>query len=240
MGASDGTSVGGQWAYARTRRCRWARHVAGLAARRRPDRQQGGLRRGRVRRLRRAGRPAGRRQPQPMDCDQRLSGPGRRLRRPGGAHRGGSGQPGRVASGAAGDGRTRGFAVRVLHAGVHLRDGRGVLPHRSDPDRPRGAGRRGRARGGRGCGRPAEQQRARRSHRPRSCPRSRARSQRLRPARAEWKPVPVHRLSADPRRRVRPGHARRWTTRSGPGARNPPRRPWPPRSTAPRVATSAR
>ena len=34
--------------------------------------------------------------------------------------------------------------------------------------------------------------------------------------------MPVHRLSADPRRRVRPGHPGRWTTRSGPAASDPP------------------
>ena len=107
-----------------------------------------GLRGGRVWCLRRAGRPAGRRRPQPMDRDQCLSGPGRRLRRPGGAHRRGS----RAAPAALHPVQQemavpRRFAVRVLHAGLHLRDGRGVLPTRSTPDRPGGAGRRGRARG---------------------------------------------------------------------------------------------
>ena len=75
-------------------------------------------------------------------------------------------------------------------------------------------------------GRPPQGQRTRRSHRARSCPRSRARSQRLRPARPERQPVPVHRLSADPRRRVRP-----WTRSRGPtdplrpAARTRPRPP---------------
>ena len=52
--------------------------------------------------------------------------------------------------------------------------------------------------------------------------RPRARPQRLRPARAERQPVPVHRLPAHPRRRLRAGRARR---RRPPGG--PPRRAAP-------------
>ena len=64
-------------------------HRPELAARHRPHRRQGGLRRGRVRRLLRARRPAGlpgRRDPHAVDGDQRLPHPGRHPRRPGGRH----------------------------------------------------------------------------------------------------------------------------------------------------------
>ena len=70
---------------------------SGLPARPRPDRRQGRLRGGGVRRLRGPGRPAGRRGPrEPLDADQRLPGPGRRPRRPGGRHLGGAGHPGHL------------------------------------------------------------------------------------------------------------------------------------------------
>ena len=49
-------------------------------------------------------------------------------RRPGGRHRRGAGRARRPAPGAAGDGRPRRLAVRLLHARVHLQHGRGVLP----------------------------------------------------------------------------------------------------------------
>ena len=69
----------------------------------RPDRRQGGVRRGGVRRLRRPARPPapGRRR---VDRGQRLPAPGRRPRRAGGRHRRGPRLAGRPAPGAAGDG----------------------------------------------------------------------------------------------------------------------------------------
>ena len=91
---------------------------------------------------------------EPLDRDQRLPGSRRRLRGPGGAHRRGPGYPGGPAPGAAGDGRPRRIAVRLLHPGLRLRHGRGVLPTGPYAERPDRAGRRRRARGGRGTGRP--------------------------------------------------------------------------------------
>ena len=61
-----------------------------LPARLRADRRQGGLRRGRVRRLLGAGRPARRRRRSRVDRDQLLPGAGRGARRPGGRHRRGA------------------------------------------------------------------------------------------------------------------------------------------------------
>ena len=59
----------------------------GLAARARADRLQGGLRRGRVRRLLGARRPSRHRRADRVDRDQRLPGPDRRARRAGDRHR---------------------------------------------------------------------------------------------------------------------------------------------------------
>ena len=91
-------------------------------------RQQGGLRGGRVRRLRGDGGPPGRRGLDPVDRDQRLPGAGRRAGQPGGHHRGGARPAGRAAPGAARDGRPRRVAMWLLHTGFHLLDGLGVLP----------------------------------------------------------------------------------------------------------------
>ena len=138
-----------------------------------------------MRRLLGAGRPArercGRRSAgrfgrHPLDRVERLPGAGARARRPGGRHRRGPRQAGRPAPGAARDGRARRLPVRLLHAGLHLQHGRRVLP------------------AGPSSARPVDQ-------RPRRRPR--ARPQRFRPARTEREPVPLHRVPADPRRRVR-------------------------------------
>ena len=107
--------------------------------------------------------------------DQRLPHPGRGARRPGGRHRRGPGHAGRAAPGAARDGGARRLAVRLLHARVRVQHGRRVLPARSRADTGDEA-------------RPAT---------------ARARPERVRPARAERQPVPLHRLPADPRRGVR-------------------------------------
>ena len=72
--------------------------------------------------------PGRRRGRHPLDGDQRLPGPRGRVRRPGGGHRRGPRPARRPAPGAAGDGRPRRLPVRLLHAGFHLLDGRGVLP----------------------------------------------------------------------------------------------------------------
>ena len=95
----------------------------------------------------------------------------------------GLGSPGDSAPGAAGDGRPGRLAVRLLHAWVRVQHGRGVLP-----------------------GRPASGQTTGPS-------RPRARSQRLRPARDERQPLPLHRLPADPRRGRGAGRRRSTTTR---------------------------
>jgi len=159
-------------------------HRALLAARPRPDRRQGGLRRGRVRRLLRPGGPARRCRPHPVDRHQRLPDPGRLPRGPGGRHVGGAGHSGGPAPRAAGDGRPGWLTVWILHSRIRLQHGGRVLPRRPDTfdgtGRPRGRpGRRGRPR------------------------RPRARTQRLRPARPERQPLPLHRLPADPRRGLR-------------------------------------
>ena len=154
------------------------------------DRLQGGLRRGRVRRLLGARRPPRHRERDRVGGDQRLPAAGRRARRPGGRHRRGARPPGRAASRPVRDGGARRLAVRLLHARLRLQHGRRVLPAR--PRAPDPTGDAGDAR---------------------------ARAQRLRPARAERQPVPLHRLPADPRRGLRPGRAGR-----GRRAREPLRR----------------
>ena len=117
-----------------------------------------------------------------LDGVERLPRAGALARRPGGRDRRGAGRARRPAPGAARDGRPRRLAVRLLHARVHLQHGRGVLPARPDCDRS--GHERARCAG---CG---------------------ARAQRVRPARDERQPVPLHRLPADPRRRVRARPAR--------------------------------
>ena len=72
--------------------------------------------------------------PHPVDRAERLPRAGAGARRPGGRHRRGARPPRRPAPRAAGDGRPRRVAVRLLHAGLHLQHGRGVLP----ADRPTG------------------------------------------------------------------------------------------------------
>ena len=190
----------------RTRRHggRAARHRAGLAPRPGPDRRQGGLRRRRVRRLLGAGRPAGRRtRRHPVDGAERLPRAGARAGRPGGRHAEGLGTPGRPAPGAAGDGRPRRLPVRLLHAGIHLQHGCGVLPpgpRRGGPVRPT-----------------ADSAAARR-----------ARPQRVRPARPERQPLPLHGVPADPRRRLRARRAGRRRRSRRPlhrGCRRRPRAP---------------
>lgn len=124
---------------------------------------------------------------------QRLPGPGRGTRRSGDRHLRRAGHrrrtryAARPAPGAGGDGATRRLPVRLLHAGIHLQHGGRVLP--AQPLRARGPG--------------GQRQRRRRR---------RAWPQRFRSARAERKPVPLHRLPPHSRRRVRRGD----TCRRGP------------------------
>ena len=119
-----------------------AHQRARLPARLRADRRQGGLRRGRVRRLLGAGRPpgAGRVRGDRVDRDQLLPGAGRGARRPGGRHRRGARLARRAAPRPARDGGARRFAVRLLHARLRLQHGGRVLPHR--PGRHNGSGPR--------------------------------------------------------------------------------------------------
>ena len=116
------------WLASRARRGRRSRHAAGVAARQRADRLQGGLRGGRVRRLRRAGGPRRRDGPDPLGCDQRLPGAGGGVRRARGRHGGGPGPTRPTAPGPARDGRAGRLAMRLLHARFHLLDGGRVLP----------------------------------------------------------------------------------------------------------------
>src|SRR6266704_943402 len=101
--AGGGAPTGGQRPDSPARRGRRSRHAARVAARPRADGVQGGLRRGRVRRLRGPGRPRGRARgwarewarewagPDPLGRDQRLPGAGRGVRPAGGRDRRGPG-----------------------------------------------------------------------------------------------------------------------------------------------------
>ncbi len=109
-----------------------------------------------------------------VDRDQLLPGARRGARRPGGRHVRGAGLARRPAPRPARDGDARRVAVRLLHARLRLQHGGGVLPLR-----------------------PGRHQRRRPS-------RPLPRRQRVRPARGERQPVPLHRLPADQGRRVRP------------------------------------
>ena len=127
-----------------------AHQRARLPARLRPDRRQGGLRRGGVRRLLGAGRPARARRLRRhrVDRDQLLPGPGRDARRPGGRHLRGARLARGAAPGPARDGGARRLAVRLLHAGVRVQHGRRVLPRRPRGHQRHGAARRRRVRTG--------------------------------------------------------------------------------------------
>ena len=129
-GLADGRAPGdGQRPASRARRGRRPRHPAGMAARQRAHRQQGGLRRGRVRRLRGAGGPrrtaTGRTRWTAINAclvpaagfdDQEVSPPRA------------SASPAALHPVQQRDGRPRRLPVRLLHTGFHLLDGRGVLP----------------------------------------------------------------------------------------------------------------
>ncbi len=131
---------------------------------------------------------------------------GRGARRPGGRHRRGARHARRPAPGPARDGGARRLAVRLLHARVRLH----AWPRSSTAP----------------AGRPPTARPGTRRRLPRR--------ERLRPARRQRQPVPLHRLPADQGRGVRarlPGRRRR--------ARGPPydarrRRPWPPGCTTAR------
>ena len=81
-------------------------------------RHQGGLRRGRLRRLHRAGRPAARRASSSMRGSTPASVPRLARRLPCRDGRASAGDGRRAASGAAGDGRFPRLAMRFLHAGL--------------------------------------------------------------------------------------------------------------------------
>ena len=155
----------------------------------------------------------------------------------------GLGRPtgGAAAPGPARDGRARRLAVRLLHARLHLLDGRRVLPARAGGRRRRRAGSR--VRTGRVATPPANGDAPGRGRRRRRG----ARAERVRPARAERQPVPLHRVPADQGRGLRPGPARggrpvpgpagrpapapaATTSRERPGPLRPPGRAWPRRS----------
>ena len=197
-GPTTGPTVTVNGRAVRRRRRRAARHRARLAARPGVHRRQGGLRRGRVRRVLGAGRPArscGRPERHPLDRAERLPGAGARARRPGGRHRRGPRHARTPCTRCSGRwpcaaGRSAATARRASCA---------AWP-------PSSTGRTGGAR-------PVDQ-------RPRRRPR--ARPERLRPARAQREPVPLHRVPADPRRRVRARRPARTTTLRRAGAASPP------------------
>ena len=232
--------AGGQRPDSRARRGRRSRHPAGVAARQRADRLQGGLRRGRVRRLRGAGGPRRRAGPRPAGsrstpawCRPRRSTSRRSSPRRAWA------SPGAAAPGPARDGRPRRLAVRLLHAGLHLLDGRRVLPagpaaggHRRPGHGPNGSGT---APPPTASARPGTH--ADHEHGPNGFDLHALQRQ----------PVPVHRLPADQGRGLRPGPARGGRPVPGPAGRaragarrhhdlehagplRPPGRAWPRRS----------
>ena len=129
----------GQRRAADARRRHAAHHRARLPARPRADRRQGGVRRGRVRRLLRlvARPPRRRHRRRGVDVGQQLPGLRGVPRRPGGRDLRGPRYAGRPAPRAARDGRARRLAVRLLHARLRLLDGGGVLPPRPPAARPR-------------------------------------------------------------------------------------------------------
>ena len=188
-----------------------------------PDRRQGGLRRGRVRRLLGAGRPARTVDDRDrVDARQRLPGAGARARRPGGRHGRGSRHAGDAAPGAAGDGR----AAAARSAATARRASSAAWRREYYRPEPRA----------RVDARPTRT--ATHEHGPNGFDLHALSRQ----------PLPLHRLPADPRRRLRPGRARRPTTplaarrdRPAPAARRrgrvgrtpvrPARRPSPRRST---------
>ena len=168
----------------------------------RADRRQGGLRRGRVRRLRGHGRPARRRRVRRhrVDGDQLLPGAGRGLDGQEVVTAEGLGTPDRPAPGPARDGRARRVAVRLLHAGLRLlawpRSSTGPAGRPTNGDRP-----------------------------PRRLPRRRTASTCTRSA-ATCAAAPATGRSGTPRSR---SASRPPTTRSRPGARRPRRPPQPTR-----------
>ena len=112
-----------------------AHQRARLPARLRADRRQGGLRRGRVRRLLGHGRPARRPTARTPPSGPRSTPAWCPAAALDGQEvvtvRGALGQrAGRPAPGPARDGGARRLAVRLLHAGLRLQHGRGVLPVR--------------------------------------------------------------------------------------------------------------
>ena len=193
-----------------------AHHGARLAARPGPDRRQGGLRRGRVRRLLRPGRPARRRRRRPAPEWTAINAclvPAAALDGQEVVTAEGLGTPDALHP------VQREMAVRggsqcgYCTPGLRLQHGGGVLPARPQADRTDAA----------------------------DGDDARARAERLRPARPQRQPVPVHRLPADPGRGVRPRPSRPPTTRSphaGPApapaaATDPARRPTARRSSGP-------
>ena len=174
-----------------------------------------------------------------MDRDQRLSGPGGRLHGQEVVTAEGLGTPDALhpvqremanRGGSQCGYCTPGFVCAM--AGEYYR------PDRTPTGRTERVGRR-RALDRRRGGRPRRQW-SDRPHPPGHRARPRARSQRLRPARPQRQPVPLHRLPADPRRRVRP---RRLPDSADPlraAASSRPRRRSPPGSTASTALSSAR
>ena len=181
-----------------------------------------------MRRLRRAGGPRRRDGPDPLGRDQRLPGAGRGVRRARGRDGGGPGPARPAAPGPARDGRAGRLAMRLLHARFHLLDGGRVLPA-------------GPAAGGHRRARSWAERVGYHRHRQRRAPgrgrkrRRGARPERLRPARAQRQPVPLHRLPADQGRGLCPGPARggrpvpgpAGRTRAGPGRHHELEHPGP-------------
>ena len=154
----------------------------------------------------------------------------------------GIGQPGRLHPVQQEMASPRRVAVWLLHTGFHLLDGLGVLPRATAGPTHR---RRRAAEAEPGCasGTAAERSAAGNGSDPDRAgqrPRPRARPERLRPARAVRKPVPLHRLSADPGRGLRAGRARCRRSAADPARPSRHRPPRPPTSPAARAASGGR
>ena len=117
-----------EWRADRRRRGRSARHASPVAPGLRTDGHERGVRRGRVRRLRRGLRRRGRAGPHALRVGQQLPRAALDARRTNGRERRGDRDWRSAASGAGGDGPPRRVAVRVLHAGVRGQPLLRILP----------------------------------------------------------------------------------------------------------------
>ena len=195
-------------------------HGARLPAPPRPDRGQGRLRRGGVRSLLGPGRATRRSGRDPVDRDQRLPGAGRLARRAGGRHRRGARRPGTPC--------TRSSARWPCGVARSAATARPASCAAWPPSSTAPAGR------------PVTRTASTNGTGPIRRRRPRARTQRLRPARHERQPLPLHRLPPDPRRGLGAGPAAGRRPAGAPALQSRRPRPSPPGSTGPTEGSPGR